>query len=191
MSQVQHDTSDDTTARAIVAALRDCYGDLEAPGFRKVQARLDGDSSRRLIEMLRSDGIAINDTTDRNDDVSIQLVLDNQGDQVGLGLSGVGPFATLLHQDTKGRYHRVTRSESAPAPLAAHIATALEHADLTLLDRKTVTRTIRRSMLEARRRQRFIRLSSRTRTGFRKDEGRPRAIRAREKTVSYDMRIAK
>ena len=143
MSQVQHDTSDAATVQAIMAALRSCYGSLDEPNFRKVYARMDSDQYRQLIEALRSSGIGITETTDRNDDVSMQLVVNQAADQVGLALSGVGPFAALLHQDADGRYCWVTRPDDAPTPLATLVATAVKRAGLQLLDRGTVTRTIR------------------------------------------------
>jgi hypothetical protein len=143
MSQMRNNTSDDATVRAIMTVLRSCYGNLDAPDFRKVYAGMDSDRYRQLIEALRSGGIGITETTDRNDDVSIQLVLDQAGDQVGLGLSGVGPFAALLHQDADGRYCWVTRPDDAPTPLAALVATAVQRAGLQMLDRSTVTKTIR------------------------------------------------
>src|ERR1019366_3245483 len=116
------------TVQTIMTALRSCYGSLDDPNFRKVYARMDSDQYRQLIEALRSSGARITETTDRNDDVSIQLVVDLAGDQVGLGLSGVGPFAALLHQDADGRYCWVTRPDGAPTPLAALVAAAVKRA---------------------------------------------------------------
>jgi hypothetical protein len=143
MSQPQHDTSDDTTMQAIMTALRSCYGSLDEPNFRKVVAILESDPYRPLIETLRSSGTEITESMDLNDDVAILLVVDQAGDQVGLWLSGVGPFAALVHQDAEGRYCWVIGPDHAPTPLAALVAAAVQHAGLQLLDRRMVTRKIR------------------------------------------------
>jgi hypothetical protein len=145
MNQAQHDTSDDAMMQAIMTALRSCYGSLDGPNFRRVYETMDSDRYRRLVETLRSGGNQITETTDPNDDVSIQLVVDHAGDQVGLGLSGVGPFAALLHQDADGRYYWITRPEDAPTPLAALVATVVTRAGFNLLDRDTVAKTIQMS----------------------------------------------
>lgn len=143
MSQPQHDTSDEATMQAIMTALRACYGNLEEPNYRKVTAILESDPYRPLIEELRSSGTEITESMDLNDDVAILLVVDQAKDQVGLWLSGVGPFAALVHQDAEGRYCWVTGPDGAPTPLAALVATIVQRADLQLLDRRTVSRKIR------------------------------------------------
>jgi hypothetical protein len=143
MSQPQHDTSDDATMQAIMTALRSCYGSLDEPDFRKVTAILENDPYRPLIETLRSSGTEITESMDLNNDVAIHLIVDQAGDQVGLWLSGVGPFATLRQLDSDGRSLWVTGPEDAPTPLAALVATAVQRAGLQLLDRRTVTQKIR------------------------------------------------
>jgi hypothetical protein len=143
MKQPQHGMADDATVQKIMTALRSCYGSLDEPNFRKVYATMDSDHYRQLVEALRSSGAEVTNTTDRNDDVSIHLVMDQAGDQIGLGLSGVGPFAALVHQDADGRYYWVTRPDDAPTPLAALVATAVQRAGFQLLDRATVTKKIR------------------------------------------------
>jgi hypothetical protein len=143
MSQPQRGISDDATMQKIMTALRSCYGSLDEPNFRKVYATMDSDQYRQLIEALRASGADVAETTDRNDDVSVQLVVDHAGDQIGLALSGVGPFVALLHQDADGRYCWVTRPDDAPTPLAGLVATAVRRAGFQLLDRATVTRKIR------------------------------------------------
>ncbi len=97
---------------------------------------------RQLVEDFRAKGVEITETTDQNDDVATHLAAGQGGDEVGLMLSGVGPFAALLHQDGNGRYCWVTRPDKAPTPLAALIATTVERAGFQLLNRDTVTRTI-------------------------------------------------
>ena len=89
MNQPQHGMSDDATVQKIMTALRSCYGSLDDPNFRNVYATMDSDQYRQLVEALRSSGAEVTNTIDRNNDVSIQLVLDQAGDQIGLGLSGV------------------------------------------------------------------------------------------------------
>ena len=128
-----------------MTTLGECYGSLDEPNFRKVTEKLRSDPYHPLIEALRSSGIEITDTTDLNDDVSIRLVLDRSGDQLGLALSGVGPYAALLHQDAAERYHWVTQPENAPTPLAALVAQTVQRAGFKLLDRRLVSRTIKMS----------------------------------------------
>jgi hypothetical protein len=96
-----------------------------------------------LIETLRSSGTEITESMDLNNDVAIHLIVDQAGDQVGLWLSGVGPFATLRQLDSDGRSLWVTGPEDAPTSLAALVATAVQRAGLQLLDRRTVTQKIR------------------------------------------------
>lgn len=129
----------------IMAALQSCYGNLDQPDFRKVYARMHSRPYQQLIEALRSGGAEVTETTDPNDDVSVQLVIDRAGDQVGLGLSGVGPFAALLHQGVDGNYLWVTWPDNAPTPLASQVATVVRQAGFHLLDRGTVMKTIRMS----------------------------------------------
>ena len=145
MSYPDHETSNGATMHAIMAALRACYGSLDEPNFHKVSETLKSGPYRPLVELLRSSGIQITDTTDLNDDVSIHLVLDRSGDQVGLALSGVGPYAALLCQDAAERYSWVTQPQNAPTPLAALVAQAVQGAGFELLDRGFVSRTIKMS----------------------------------------------
>ena len=143
MSDRNQDMPDDATFETITTALRACYGDLDEPDFHKVTEALTSGPYCPLIELLRSSGIEITDTTDLNDDVSVHLVLDRSGNWVGLLLSGVGPYAALLHQDAAGRYVWVTQPGSAPTPLAALVAQAVQGASFALLDRSLVSRRIR------------------------------------------------
>ena len=138
-----HDTSDDATMLAIMTSLRACYGSLDGPNFRKVSETLRSGPYLPLVESLRSSGIEITDTTDLNNDVSVRLVLDRSGKQVGLALSGVGPYAALICWDAAKRYSWVTQLENAPTPLAALVAQTVQHAGFQLLDRSLVCRTIR------------------------------------------------
>ncbi len=143
MSHLKHTISGDATMQSIMTALQSCYGSLEDPYFSKIYATLEGDRYRQLIENLRSSGIEVVETTDFNDDVSHQLVAIQAGDEVALGLSGVGPYATLRHLQTDDRSQWITRSDAAPTALASFVAQTVERAGLQLLDRDTVTRTIR------------------------------------------------
>ena len=143
MSYPDHSTSDNVAMQAIMTALRACYGSLDEPNFHKVSEVLKSDPYRPLVELLRSSGIQVTDTTDLNNDVSVRLVLDRSGDQVGLALSGVGPYAALLYQDAAERYSWVTQPQNAPTPLAALVAQAVQGAGFELLDRSLASRTIR------------------------------------------------
>ena len=139
MSQVEQDTSGGATFQAIMAALTACYGDLANPDYHKVYAQMESSIHRHLIEELRAKGVEITETTDRNDDVATHLAAEQDGDQVGLALSGVGPFAALLHQGGDGRCCWVTRPETAPTALAAVVAATVERAGFQLLNRDAVT----------------------------------------------------
>lgn len=125
----------DTTMREIMAALRSCYGDLDSPTFHKVAETLGREDYRPLIEALRASGITVDETTDPNDDVSIQLIATRLGEQAALELSAVGPFAVLRHLGKDGSSRWVTRSVGAPCALAADIAALVERSGLRLLDR--------------------------------------------------------
>lgn len=143
MSQSQHSTSGDMLFQSIMEALATCYGDLAEPNFRKVYVTMGSFLHRNLIEELRGKGIKITETTDENDDVSNHLVLDYAGDHVALALSGVGPYAALVHWDEAERRSWVTQPENAPTPLAALVAQTVQRAGFQLLDRSLVSRTIR------------------------------------------------
>lgn len=135
-------TPDDETVQAVLTALHACYGSLDEPDFRKVYETLREGLYQGVIESLRSSGIEVTDTTDLNNDVSFQLVLDRSGDQVGLALSGVGPFAAVIHQKLGESYSWVTQSEEAPTPLAATVVQTVQQAGFRLLDRNLVSQPI-------------------------------------------------
>ncbi len=130
------------TLEAIMAALHDCYGSLKNPNFRRVSEKMKAGPYATVIQSLQASGITITDTTDINNDVSLRLVLDRAGDQVGLALSCVGPFAGIVHQDQEERYSWVTQPDDAPTPLAATTAQTVQQAGFTLLDRDLVARSI-------------------------------------------------
>ena len=136
------DTLHGNAMEDILTALHACYGRLDEPNFRKVQATLDAAPYQGLINTLRSDGIDIIDKTSFNTDVSIRLILEKSGDQLALSLSGVGPFAALIGQDSAQHYFWVTGPENAPTPLAATVARMVQQAGLRLLDRNLVTQPI-------------------------------------------------
>lgn len=143
MNQIQRDISGDVTLQSVKYALAACYGSLADPDFRAVHAALRSPMHRHLIEELRAKGLEIIETTDENDDVSNQIVAVLSGDRVSVGLSGVGPFATIIHQAADGRYRWVTGPGKAPTPVAAVVASAVQQAGFRLLDRKTVARSIK------------------------------------------------
>jgi hypothetical protein len=140
---VIHEPADNRTLRKIRAALSDCYGSLGEPDFRKISGRLDNPRQHEVMQALLRKGIEILETTDENDDVSTQLVARRSGEQVGIGLSGVGPFAVVLHQGLDGEYRWVTGPDDASSSLASLIAETVERAGYELLDRKMVERRIR------------------------------------------------
>ena len=82
-------------------------------------------------------------TTDENDDVASFLDISQFGDRVGLALSGVGPFASLIHQDEDERYVWVTEADQGPTPLARTVAAHVVEAGFLLLPRDLMTRTVK------------------------------------------------
>ena len=136
------DTLHGNVMEDILTALHACYGRLDEPNFRKVYITLNTAPYQSLIDTLRSDGIDIVDTTGFNDDVSIQLILEKSGDQLSLSLSGVGPFAALIGQDSAQRYFWVTEPAKAPTPLAVTVARMVQQAGFRLLDRSLVIQPI-------------------------------------------------
>ena len=125
-----------------MSALKASYGDLSQPDFRKVYSGLENSAYRQVTEELRAEGIEVTDATDLNDDVAIHLDVD-QGDQGGwVALSGAGPFAALIWQDSNRQYLWVTQSDKAPSPLAALVANAVERAGFKLLSRDTAAHKI-------------------------------------------------
>ena len=133
---------DRVTYLSIIDALMACYGSLAAPDFRKIYVTLRSPLHQSISEGLRSKGVDIIETTDENDDVSTQLVATQSGDQVALGLSGVGPVAAVVHQGKDGRSCWVTLPDQAPSPLAALVAAYVAAAGFVLLDRDMAMPTI-------------------------------------------------
>lgn len=134
--------SSDAKLQPIMDALVASYGSLAAPNFGKVYVTMAGPFHRKLVAELRGRGVDVLETTDENDDVSTQLVAARSGDQVSLGLSGVGPFAAVVHQGEDGQYSWVTQPDKGPTPLAKLVATLVEQAGFQLLARDVVTRMI-------------------------------------------------
>ncbi len=74
--------------------------------------------------------------------MSTHLVVSQSSDWIGLGLSGVGPFAALVHQGEDEQYSWFTEPDRRPTPLARTVATFVEQAGFLLLTRDVVARTI-------------------------------------------------
>jgi hypothetical protein len=143
MTHPQHDAPPTLIMHAIIVALQACYGDLADPNFQKVSTFLDGNPYQSLISSLKNQGISITETTDLNDDVSVQLIAERDDDEVALELSGVGPFAALRHSETNGRDQWITGADDAPTPLAVLVANIVRRAGFNLLDRTMATKKIR------------------------------------------------
>ncbi|MEJ1978581.1 MAG: hypothetical protein WDN49_23180 [Acetobacteraceae bacterium] len=145
MSHPEHDTSDDATVQAIMQALQSCYGSFEEPNFSKIYSFLESSPYQPLMDAFQSNGIAMTDTTDFNDDVSLRLILDHAGDGGPIEALWSGPARGRAPSDAEGRFLWVTRPDQAPTPLAALVAQTVERAGLKLLDRATVARKIKMS----------------------------------------------
>ena len=142
------DSSADATLRSIMTALIETYGSLAEPRYDKIYVTMNGPVHRNLIAELRRNGMDVLETTDENDDVSTQLDVSQSGDWVSLDLSGVGPFAALVHQGEDEQYSWVTTPDQGPTPLAKVVAALVEQAGFLLLTRDIVTRTIKMTCLD-------------------------------------------
>lgn len=143
MDRPANDASADAMLPSIMAALTACYGSLSSPTFKCVYAAMSGPTHRNLVAALGQQDVELLETTDENDDVSTQLVVSWDNDQVGLGLSGVGPFAALIHGSEDEGFAWVTRADAAPTPLAGLVASLVEQAGFLLLDRSLLARTVK------------------------------------------------
>ncbi len=103
MSQPRYGVPVDADIQPIMDALLATYGSLAAPNFSKIYATMAAASHRKPIADLRERGADVLETTDENDDVSTQLFVTQSGDEVGLSLSGVGPFAAVVHYGRDGQ----------------------------------------------------------------------------------------
>ena len=128
--------------QTLLVAVENCYGNMREPQYEKLIIYLNGSPYQIVIDALRAAGIAVADATDMNDDVAVHLALDRNGEQVGIVLSGVGPFAALLHQNPDGKYCWIDKLDGAPNNLARQVAEIVQRAGLALLDRTTVVHTI-------------------------------------------------
>ena len=143
MNQTPKGISADAEIQPIMDALVASYGSLAAPDFSKIYVTMAGPFHRKRVAELRGKGVDVLETTDENDDVSTQLVAAQSGDQVSLGLSGVGPFAAVVHRGGDGRYSWVTQPDKGPTPLAKLVAALVEQAGFQLLAREVVIKTIK------------------------------------------------
>ena len=131
-----------------MTALITTYGSLAEPRYHDIYATIDGPVHRNLVAELRRNGMEVLDTTDVNADVSTFLDISQSGDQVGLAMSGVGPFASLIHGHEDEGYFWVTKPDQGPTPLAKAVAALVEQAGFLLLTRDIVTRTIKMTRLD-------------------------------------------
>ena len=143
MSQSSKNMSTDAKVQSIMTALIASYGSLAEPNFSKIYETMGGLLHRSVVAELRGKGVDVLETTDENDDVSTQLVITRSGDQVYLELSGIGPFAAVLHLDGNEQLSWVTCPDKGPTPLAKLAATVVEQAGFRLLNRDIVLKTVR------------------------------------------------
>ncbi len=148
MSPPLANASADATLQSIMTALVVTYGSLAEPKYDKIYVRMDGPVHWNVMAELGRNGMELLDTTDVNDDVASFLIVRQFGDEVGLVLSGVGPFASLIHGDEDEGYTWVTVLDQGPTPLAKAVAGLVEQAGFLLLTRDLVTRTIKMNRLD-------------------------------------------
>ena len=146
MSPPLTDASADVMIRSIMTALVATYGNLTEPNYKKIYITMNGPVHRNMIDEFRRNGMDVLETTDTNDDVANFLVLRQSGDEVGLALSGVGSFASLVHQDKDKQYSWVTAPDQGPTPLARMVARLVEQAGFLLLTRDIVTRMVKMNL---------------------------------------------
>jgi hypothetical protein len=128
---------DNATIRQIMAELESSYGNLENPDFHKVASALARDPYRSLLQSLSASGASVTETTDPNDDVSVQAVVSQAGEQIALELSAIGPFGVVRRLADDGSSQWISKSDETTSPLAARVAGAAERAGVRLLDRDT------------------------------------------------------
>ncbi len=104
---------------------------------------MNGPVHRNLIAEFRQNGADVLDTTDGNNDVSTFLDVSQSRDLVGLTLSGIGPFAALIHQGEDDRYFWISGPDQGPTPLAKVVAALAQQAGFLLLTQDVVTRMIK------------------------------------------------
>ncbi len=143
MSQSPRNTSTDAEVQSIMTALIATYGSLAEPDFSKVYEKMNSPIHRNVVAELRGQGMDVLETTDENDDVSTQLVISRSGDQAYLELSGIGPFAAMIHLAGNEQGSWVIYPDKGPTPLATLVATVVEQAGFRLLSREIVLKTVR------------------------------------------------
>lgn len=107
--------------QSIRTAILSKYGSLTEPRFDFVQAALDADEYRNVIQDLRST-FELSEDTDPNDDVSFGLLLRGELSSYVLRLSMIGRYAVLLRVDERNRSQVV----DPDAPASAEERTILE-----------------------------------------------------------------
>ncbi len=79
---------------AIVAAVKEAYGSLEAPDFAFVEKAMKRRSHARLLDRLEQ-SFEVRDSTDENEDVAFICLVSSDLEDLGLWLSMVGPYALI------------------------------------------------------------------------------------------------
>ena len=120
---------------SIRTAILSKYGSLTEPRFDFVQAALDADEYRDLVQDLQSSFEIIEDT-DPNDDVSFGLLLRGAHGSFVLRLSMIGRYAAFLRIDQHNRSQLV---DAAAAPEERRVLEALRQFQIEPLDQATLS----------------------------------------------------
>ena len=79
---------------AIVAAIKDAYGSLEAPDFGFVDEAVEYQGYDPVLDQLE-ESFEILETTDAEEDIAFTYLVSEGSEDLGLWLSMVGPYALL------------------------------------------------------------------------------------------------
>ena len=129
-------------AQKVLAKIKECYGSLREPNFRRVSDYILSDPFRTLKESFVSSGVSVIDTTDINDDVSSNITFKHLDDWVQIALSGVGPYAIVFQKGIGRKFEWITSVEQAATPMASLVVERVQAAGFELVGRDLVSQKI-------------------------------------------------
>jgi hypothetical protein len=105
--------------------LSESFGDIQAPNYAKVSARLDARSTwPELSSIIQI--FWVKDVTDVNYDISMGLLLKDGVDEFKLELSAVGPYATIMKSRRDKCYLMSLDEIMADARLVSALASTMQ-----------------------------------------------------------------
>ncbi len=134
--------------RSILADVRTAYGEnLNAPDYRKVVKSLSLNLYSNIIDRIKLHGVNAIEYTDANDDVSRQIVIGSKGEEIAMGLSVVGPYASVRALRSDGKSTWITGENKTLSNLCEFIMNILEEFRITVIDRKIAATYLPMKML--------------------------------------------